>query len=190
MTAKDAQANEVVEAAAVPDAAEAARRAATRERLRSAGQWALVIAVILGVRAYTQRGIASGPAPALVGRDLDGQAVTLASYAGKPVLVHFWATWCSVCMTEIGTIDALAKDHPMITVATDSGQADEIRAGMEKRGLHFPVVVDADGALARRWGVRAFPTSFFVGPEQSIRYAETGFTSSPGFRARLWLAGR
>jgi thiol-disulfide isomerase/thioredoxin len=187
---KETQASEVVEAAAVPDAGEAARRAATRERLRSAGQWALVIAVILGVRAWTQRGIASGPAPALAGRDLEGQPVTLASFQGKPVLVHFWATWCSVCMTEVGTIDALAKDHPMITVATDSGQAAEIRAGMAQRGLTFPVVVDADGALARAWGVHAFPTSFFVGPDQTIRYAETGFTSSPGFRARLWLAGR
>ncbi len=161
-----------------------------RERLRSVGQWALVIALLLGVRAFTHRGIAEGAAPSLVGRDLDGKGVTLADFRGKPVLVHFWATWCGVCEAESGTLDALARDHAMVTVATDSGQAAEIRAGMQKRGLGFPVVVDADGAIARAWGVHAFPTSFFVGPDQAIRFAETGFTSGPGFRARLWLAGR
>ena len=185
---KESQATDPAE---VPEAKPApAPTTAKRERLRSAGQWAVVVALVLGVRAWTHRAIASGPAPALAGRDLDGHAVTLASMRGKPVLVHFWATWCQVCEAEVGTIDALARDHTMITVATDSGQADEIRAGMAKRGLSFPVVVDADGALARAWGVSAFPTSFFVGPGQDIRFAETGFTTSPGFRARMWLSGR
>jgi thiol-disulfide isomerase/thioredoxin len=181
---------QATKAAPTPEEPSSAARAARRDRLRTAGQWALVVAVVLGVRAWTHRSVASGAAPALEGKDLDGRAVTLASMRGKPLLVHFWATWCGVCMTEIGTIDALAKDHTMITVATDSGSAAEIRAGMEKRGLSFPVVVDQDGALARKWGVSAFPTSFFVGPDQDIRFVETGFTSSPGFRARLWLAGR
>lgn len=161
-----------------------------KQRLRSAGQWALVLLALVGVRAFMQRGIATGSAPALVGRDLDGQAVSLDDYRGKAVLVHFWATWCSVCDAESGTLDALARDHTMLTVATDSGQAGEIRAGMKKRGLSFPVVVDSSGALARAWGVHAFPTSFFVGPKQDIRFTEIGYTSSPGFRARLWLAGR
>ncbi len=76
-----------------------------RERLRSVGQWALVIALLLGVRAFTHRGIAEGAAPSLVGRDLDGKGVTLADFRGKPVLVHFWATWCGVCEAESGTLD-------------------------------------------------------------------------------------
>ena len=158
--------------------------------LRHAGNVALLLAVFLGVRALTQRGIASGAAPRLEGADLSGRAVSLADHAGKPVMVHFWGTWCPVCMQEIGTIDSLARDHDVLTVATNSGEADAIRATMAKHGVSFPVVVDAEGELARAWGVRAFPTSFFVTRGQVIRTAETGYTSSAGFRARLWLAGR
>lgn len=157
---------------------------------RNAAQVAAVLVIVLGVRAFSQRGIASGVAPALVGPDLGGHTVSLADLRGKPVLVHFWATWCAVCETELSTIDALARDHSVLTVATSSGQADVIRADLQRRGVSFPVVVDAEAELAHAWGVRAFPTSFFVGPEQRIRFAETGFTTSPGFRARLWLAGR
>lgn len=167
------------------------RESSSRKRwLRGAGQVVVVLAVFLVVRAFTQRGIASGAAPPLSGRDLAGHTVSLTDYDGRAVMVHFWATWCEVCNAESGTIDALARDHTVLTVATDSGRADEIKAAMQQRGVSFPVVVDADGTLARAWGVKAFPTSFFVGPDHRIRLAETGFTSGPGFRARLWLAAR
>jgi thiol-disulfide isomerase/thioredoxin len=146
--------------------------------------------VIVGcVRALTQ-GIASGAAPPLAGPDLAGRPASLTDLRGKPVVVHFWATWCSVCDAESSTVDAVAREHAVPTVASGSGQAEEIRAAMNKRGVSFPVVVDADGEIARAWCVRAFPTSFFVTPSQQIRVAETGFTTSLGFRARLWLAGR
>lgn len=167
------------------------RESPSRRRwLGGAARVAAVLAIFLGVRALTQRGVASGAAPALSGPDLAGHTVSLTDYDGRAVMVHFWATWCEVCNAESGTVDALARDHAVLTVATDSGRADEIKAAMEKRGLSFPVIVDADGRLARAWGVTAFPTSFFVGRDHRIRLAETGFTSGPGFRARLWLVGR
>lgn len=158
-------------------------------RLRLAGQGAALLVLFFAIRAYTQRGIATGAAPPLSAPDLDGRMVSLAAYGSKPVVVHFWATWCPVCNAESGTIDALARDHAVVTIATSSGDAEELRAAMQKRGVSFPVVVDQDGLLARSWGVNAFPTSFFVGPNGAIRFAETGFTTSLGFRARLWLAG-
>ena len=144
----------------------------------------------MAIRSWTQRGIATGPAPPLDGLDLAGQAISLADYAGKPVMVHFWATWCPTCITESGSINVLAREHAVLTVATDSGQASEIRAFMENRGLKFSVMVDTDGSRARDWGVNAYPTTFFVDARQIIRFAETGFTTEAGLRARLWLTGR
>jgi len=160
-----------------------------RRWARNAGKGAAVLALFLVLRAFTQRGIASGAAPPLVGSDLDGHAISLGDLRGKSVMVHFWATWCPVCEAEIASVDALARSHAVLTVATSSGHAREIRADMEKRGVSFPVVVDPEGELARAWGVRAFPTTFFVTPNQEIRLAETGFTTAFGFRARLWLSG-
>ena len=51
------------------------------------------------------------------------------------------------------------------------------------------VVVDENDRLARAWGVRSFPTSFFVDADQRIRFTETGYTTSPGLWARFWLTG-
>jgi len=161
-----------------------------RRRARGVLQAATLLVFFLALRAFTQRGIASGMAPALVGDDLDFRRVSLGDFRGTPVLVHFWATWCPVCNAESSTIADLARDHTVLTVATSSGDADEIRERMAKAGVSFPVVVDPEGEIARAWGVRAFPTSFFVSPSREIRSAETGFTTSVGFRARLWLAGR
>ena len=149
-----------------------------------------LLLVFLALRVFMQRGIASGTAPALVGDDLASHRVSLEDFRGTPVLVHFWATWCPVCNAEGSTIADLAREHAVLTVATSSGDADAIRASMAKAGVSFPVVVDPEGEIARAWGVHAFPTSFFVSPSQQIRAAETGFTTSVGFRARLWLAGR
>jgi hypothetical protein len=136
------------------------------------------------------RGIASGTAPALVGRDLDGHAVSLRGSSGQ---ARDGALLGDVVPGLPGRerIDrrALARDHAVVTVATNSGQADAIRAAMAGRGVRFPVVVDAEGEIARAWGVSRFPTSFFVGSDRRIRNAASGFMTGAGLRARLWLAG-
>lgn len=115
--------------------------------------------------------------------------VALSEASGEPVLVHFWATWCGVCRAEQGTIDALARDHRVITVASQSGGLGELGSYMSENTLSFTVVPDPRGQLASRWGVRAYPTSFVVGPDGSVRSVEVGYTTSLGLRARLWLAG-
>ena len=146
----------------------------------------MVLAVFFGIRAWQTRDAAEGPAPTLAGAGIDGAELALAT--DRPTLVHFWATWCGVCRAEQGTIDALAGDHHVVTVASQSGSAAEVAAYLEREGVSFPVIVDAGGALAQRWGVRAFPTTFVVAADGTIADVEVGYTPSLGLRARLWLA--
>ncbi|HJL19737.1 MAG TPA: redoxin family protein [Sandaracinaceae bacterium LLY-WYZ-13_1] len=149
----------------------------------------VVLAVVLAFRAWQQRDAASGPAPALSGVAPDGASLALGEAPGEPVLVHFWATWCGVCRAEQGTIDGLAEDgHRVLSVASRSGRPADVAAYVDEHDLDFPVILDPDGRLARRWGVHAFPTSFVIGPDGTIRSTEVGYTTSAGFRARLWLA--
>jgi thiol-disulfide isomerase/thioredoxin len=160
-----------------------------RRWLRRAAEALVLLVLILGIRAWQQSGTASGPAPALAGELLDGKPVALAVFAGRPVLVHFWATWCPICRAEQGSIDALARDVPVITVAMQSGSRAEVIQFLRKEDLSFPVLNDPDGVLAARWGVRAVPASFIVDGAGQIRYVEVGYTTGIGLRLRLWLAG-
>ena len=109
---------------------------------------------------------------------------------GKPVLVHFWATWCPICRAEDGSIHDLAQDYRVLTVATNSGDAQEIARYMEENNLEFPVLLDESGEMGSRWGVNGVPSSFIVDSAGEIRSVAVGYTTGIGLRIRLWLAGR
>jgi thiol-disulfide isomerase/thioredoxin len=105
------------------------------------------------------------------------------------VLVRFWATWCGVCKAEQHNFDAVARGLPVLSVASQSGSADDVAAYVRRQGIAHPVMLDPDGSLARRFGVRSFPTTFVVDAKGEIRYVEVGYTTELGLRARMWLAG-
>lgn len=173
-------------------------RSPTRERtqrwLRSLGRLALqgaaVLAAVFAMSFWNARSAATGAAPALWGTDVRGQPASLESLRGRPVLVHFWASWCGVCKMEQSSIDALARDHAVLTVAAGSGGPAAVDAFLRSQNLSFTALADPEMALAHRFGVRAFPTSFIVDPRGVIRFVEVGYTTSLGLRARLWWAGR
>lgn len=144
--------------------------------------------LFVGIRAYQHRDMPSDTAPPLAGSDLAGEPVSLADYRGKPVLLHFWATWCGVCKVEQHNVDAVARDLPVLTVASQSGDASEVAEFVQKHGIAPRVVVDAESTLARRFGVRAFPATFVIDGKGAIRYVEVGYTTELGLRARMWLA--
>ena len=148
------------------------------------------VIIIVGMRLWQQRDMPDGPSPVLQGVTLAGQLYTLPAHPEKPVLVHFWATWCPVCRAEEDSIAAIAQDHPnTITIAMQSGSSAEITRYMQEQKINFPVVNDTDGMLSRTWGVRGVPTSFIIAPDGQIRFVEIGYTTGLGLRFRLWLAG-
>ena len=165
---------------------------ATKKKKRSwrrlAIEIAVVIAIFVAFRAWQTRDAPEGPAPALSGASVEGTPIALARTPERPVLVHFWATWCGVCRAEQGTIDAIAEDHDVITIAAQSGGPEQVAAYLDREGVAFPTIVDPSGSLAHRWGVHAFPTTFVIGTDGTIRSVEVGYTTSLGMRARLWLA--
>ncbi len=148
----------------------------------------VLILAIVGIRAWTQRDLATGQAPAFESQTLGGTPVSLADYRGEPLLVHFWATWCRVCRLEQDTIQAISRDWPVLTVALSSGDAASVGRYLSERQLSWTTIVDEHGELARLFGVRGVPTSFILGPDGEIRFREVGFTTNWGLRARLWFA--
>lgn len=152
-------------------------------------QLTLVIAVVVAVRGYMLRDAASGLAPSIEGALVGGGSTSLAALRGRPVLVHFWSTWCPVCRLEEGSIQSIAGDHSVLTVAFQSGGGKAVAAYLATHGLSMPVVLDDDGAMAARYGVRGVPASFILDGQGRIRFVEAGYTTEAGLRLRLWLAG-
>ena len=151
---------------------------------------ALVFVILIaGLRAWQQRDMVSGSAPALQGVTLAGAPYELPAHPGKPVLVHFWATWCPICRAEQDSIAGIAHDHPdTITIAMQSGSAEQVMRHMRGQEIAFPVINDQDGKISGRWGVNAVPASFIIAPDGRIRFVEVGYTTGIGLRLRLWLA--
>lgn len=147
-----------------------------------------ILLILLAVRAWLQKGMATGQAPNLQGHLLTGEYYSLAADQRRPVLVHFWASWCPVCKLEQQNIQSLHEDYPVITIAMHSGKTSEVIAYMQHEGLNFPVLNDPAGVLASRFGVRAVPSSFVINENNTIVFRETGYTTGLGLRFRLWLA--
>ena len=150
----------------------------------------VVVIIVTGIQHWRTRDAASGLAPPLSAHLLDGDKFSLAGNTGQPLLVHFWATWCPVCRLEQGSIAALAEEGRVITVALSSGSDAEVRQYLSDEGVAFPVINDPAGTIAADWGVMGVPASFIVDGAGNIRFVTSGYTTGPGLRLRLWLAGR
>ncbi|BAF71858.1 redoxin family protein [Sulfurovum sp. NBC37-1] len=116
---------------------------------------------------------------------VDGSTYSLKP--GKPVIVHFWATWCPACKLEAANIERVSKKYEVLTIAVNSGSDKKIRQYLEKRGLDFRVVNDKEGSWARKFKVQAFPMTFIYNAEGRLKFTEVGYTTTAGLLARMTL---
>ena len=105
-------------------------------------------------------------------KDLSGQEQNLGSYAGKVVLLNFWATWCGPCRAEIPSMEELYQklgDEGFVIIAVNSQEAGEQVADfVENLGMSFPVLLDTDGRVGAAYGIRAIPTTYIIDPQGYI----------------------
>lgn len=97
--------------------------------------------------------------------DANGKAVTLGDFAGKPVLVNLWATWCAPCVAEMPMLDSLAASangaRHVIAVAQDIKGKDVVMPWVEKAGLKaLPIYIDAENDLLLEYN-SALPTTVY-----------------------------
>lgn len=154
---------------------------------------ALMLALVVGITLWQNRGLPEGPAPALAGQRTGGGAYKLgageAAAAGQTAqLVVFWATWCPVCRAEEGNIEDVALNWPVVSVAMQSGNAATVTKYLKERELAVPAVIDDEGTIAAAWHVRGTPTHFILDPAGNIRFRVVGYATEWGLRFRLWWA--
>ena len=123
-----------------------------------------------------------GIAPDFTLQNDDGQSASLASYRGQAVVLNFWATWCIPCRSEMPAIDAVARANPgkVAVVAVDvlEGKVLVDRYRQEV-SLSFVPLLDPTGDVTGRYHVSSIPTSFFLGPDGTIRAINVGPMDRP-----------
>lgn len=149
----------------------------------------IVIVVLVALHGFQTRNIVRGPAPEFQAQLLDGTTVSLGDYRGQALLLQFWATWCPICQYEQDSIDALARENAVLTVAMDDMDVTEMQAWLGEQGVSYPVVLDADSRLSSLYGIQGVPSSIVIDPAGDIRFVEVGYTTEIGLRLRLWWVG-
>jgi cytochrome c biogenesis protein CcmG, thiol:disulfide interchange protein DsbE len=141
------------------------------------GASVLAVAVALLAIGATSGG-AAGHAPppraqalTLAALGHPGQHISLAQYAGHPLILNFFASWCEPCQRETPLIARFARSHPdVIIVGIDVN--DSSPAGLafaRKTGVSYPVASDpAPMTMALSYGVTALPQTFFLNAQHRV----------------------
>jgi cytochrome c biogenesis protein CcmG/thiol:disulfide interchange protein DsbE len=116
------------------------------------------------------------PAPAFELRDLDGNAVSLASLQGSPVVLNFWSTWCGPCKEEHPILLSAARNNPEVKFFGVIYADDPEKAGryLKTAGTSYPHLVDETGHAAITYGVAGVPETFFIDAAGRIVHKQVG----------------
>jgi thiol-disulfide isomerase/thioredoxin len=83
-------------------------------------------------------------------RDLSGQSISLRDFAGKPVIVNFWATWCPPCLQEMPWFQELTKENAesgltilglSLDIESNSATPEKIAATVKRLGVTYPILL-------------------------------------------------
>ena len=120
------------------------------------------------------------------------QPVRLAALRGQVVVLNFWASWCEPCRAEMPSLELMAERHKgdrLQVLAVNFRETDgTIRRFLEQTDFSLPILRDADGAAARAWQVRIFPSTVVIGRDGRAAFTVVGEVDWGGAEARAWIA--
>ena len=131
-----------------------------------------------------------GKAPAWELKDLEGATVRSDQFAGKVVVVDFWATWCPPCRAEIPGYVELQKKYGkdgfvIIGVSLDQGGPEVVKAFAAKNAVNYSMVMGTDAVVAAFGGVEAIPTTFLIDRTGQIRDRKLGAEETAEYEKKI-----
>lgn len=111
---------------------------------------------------------------------LDGSKVTLSELRGKVVLVGFWATWCPPCRQELShmqkdVIDRFAGKDLVVLPISRGEKRKTVEEYIAKMGYTFPIGLDGDQSIYKKYATNYIPRSFVVGRDGKVVYVAVGY---------------
>jgi thiol-disulfide isomerase/thioredoxin len=106
------------------------------------------------------------PAPDITLLDTQQESRTLSSYRGHPVLLYFWASWCTFCRDDMPQLEELHQAHSenqLVILAINLLEKPElVKTITQQQRLSFPVLLDQEGTVSAAYLVKATPTYVFI----------------------------
>ena len=160
---------------------------------------ALVVLAILAIGIVAARGTGaaqpiaeqSGDVVSFAGSDpITGKRVSLDDYAGKPVVINVWGSWCPGCIAEAEDLRRFAEDHPEVQlIGVDLQDAKSAaKEFYERWRWTHPSVFDPDGEISFSLGLQGTPSTFFLDRQHRIVTRIVGETDYAGFEGGLEAA--
>lgn len=141
----------------------------------------LLFLVFLALRLYqtnTSEQRAAGEAPPFVFTSFEGETVSLAELRGKGVVLNFWASWCDPCRAEAELLEATwrrEKDNGIVFVGLDYlDQEPAAKAYLAEYEISYANGPDLKSNVARRYGIKGVPETFFIDPQGKIAHMVIG----------------
>jgi cytochrome c biogenesis protein CcmG/thiol:disulfide interchange protein DsbE len=140
-----------------------------------AGIAALVVVLMLAFR-FDPRDIRTGtvgkPAAPFTAEKLDGGKLSLNDYAGKVVVLNFFASWCPPCKVEnpalVRVWERYRTSDVVIIGIVYNDSTEKAREYVRTNGVTWPTVQDADGRIAFAYGAHGPPETYFIGRDGII----------------------
>jgi len=130
------------------------------------------------------------PAPNFSLKDADGNAVNLAEYRGKVVLVNFWATWCGPCEAEIPWFIEFEKKYKdrgfaVLGVSMDDDGWKSVRPYVASHKINYRVVIGSEVVSQQFGEIDSLPTSFMLDRQGRIASNHVGLVDKVDYQNEI-----
>jgi peroxiredoxin len=130
-------------------------------------------------------------APDFTLTSLSNQTIQLSALRGQPVVINFWASWCSPCTEEMPIFQEYSENYPDLQLfAVNAGEsAETVQRFISQNKYTFDVLLDPSETVNARYRVSAIPATYFLDAEGQIAAIQIGSMSATQFQNYLQQIG-
>ncbi|WP_324891803.1 redoxin domain-containing protein [Paenibacillus sp.] len=110
---------------------------------------------------------------------LEGGTIGTDEFKGKPIVINFWGTFCPPCVEETPALQRMHEKYAeqgVVILGVNLGEKPVVRVEqfVDRFGVTYPILLDPELDVRDRYGVRSYPTTFFVDSAGVVREVKVG----------------